>query len=716
MNPWEKYQSSDTVTSDGPWSKYGGGGDNTTKPNNDYRTQSLKEMAQGSTNSIEDINNLATQGVLKTATGKGFQDRLIDATSQNIPPATERPFDSNVQKASRPIVRAAQIYKQTVAGMEGQSLDNATSPLVIGSAVEQPIKKGAAAIGKGIGEIKNKIATMAMSPEFKQTMADMKYNHDPRRVLQSIPDTVGHDIPSSQATIKNKLDETGKALEDTINNHPNSGVQTDISSQITKPIDDKISELYSHPNDNKTSINKLKGLKEDLLNHYDPKTDTSTPLDFSKMTPKEILDYRRSKIDPQVTYTGLTKDQGDANEVLQDIRGNLKNTMNKVIPELKPLNQDYGDLKSTDEALQRLAYKAQGQGLPSLKIQDIATLGINKYLANPINRVKFAQWLYTAPKAQVAQASQQIPGFQQAVQQSYGGFKNATLVTPTGLPKPSKIGLNRALPSSVGTSDASVINQPGYVPKGLPEPFQGRSGVDRPYENSGLPSPIKTGQSSGPVINQGTSYKKPIVDSNPSTDFGKQIQGQMKNADNIPLHPASEGKMAKQSLYDNYTPVEKKIMDSTPKTDFGRQIQDQIKAKYEIPLHPAEAGRAGVSEVYPPVTKGNPNIPMHQLEDFNNMRDWESYQQDGGHQSYGPKEDKTHLYPTSGHSQTIQNIGGWKKASNIINKAANGDNMTAGEKMALKRMLSDYQKNIKPGIEGKGQLPLFENGPSEFTD
>lgn len=114
-----------------------------------------------------------------------------------------------------------------------------------------------------------------------------------------------------------------------------------------------------------------------------------------------------------------------------------------------------------------------------------------------------------------------------------GGYNN--------IPIPSK----KSLPSSspMGLPDKSIQMGPTT-----------RSGVDRPWENVGLPSPRTAGQSSGRVIRQGTSYKEPqkiVTDSPPKygTDKANMLYGQMKAKEKIPLHPAKDAREFKNSIY-----------------------------------------------------------------------------------------------------------------------------------------------------------------------
>ncbi len=66
-----------------------------------------------------------------------------------------------------------------------------------------------------------------------------------------------------------------------------------------------------------------------------------------------------------------------------------------------------------------------------------------------------------------------------------------------------------------------------------------------------------SGQYSGPVIEQGTSYVKPEPGNTPpkyGTDEGNLLYGQMIAKENIPLHPSESVREFKDAIYTKNTP------------------------------------------------------------------------------------------------------------------------------------------------------------------
>lgn len=422
-----------------------------------------------------------------------------------------------------------------------------TANLVLGGGFMKSgnaVGKVAKGVEEGINSIKNNIARTALNPEFRSTQSTRTYGQDAKRVMQNMPDIVGHDIPSTLDAVNNKEKEVGQAIGDTINNHPNANVKLDASQSVLKPFSDKIAELNKQdPDSNSGLIKRLKDAQQSLIKVFNKDGNVVGKRDLQNMTSKELFDFRRSSIDPRTRYTGSPSDDKDLNSVFQEVKSNIKNLQNENMPELKPLNQDYGDLHAAGDALKKLSDKMDNEGLPKINWKDIATGGFNRWIGNPINRINMARWLYSAPKAQIQQAAQNIPGFTQGVRQSFGGVKNATLVTtPKGVGGPNPV-------PSIGKS----------VPNGLPEPLSStaRKGVNPP--GTALPSPKTVGRSPIPMggyVPPGLP-ESPLATTQPpkyGTDNANLLYGQMRAKENIPLHPSESVREFKDAIYAKNTP------------------------------------------------------------------------------------------------------------------------------------------------------------------
>lgn len=420
--------------------------------------QSIKEMAQGELKGAQGVISTLSKGASELATGKSLQDRAIEATKQNIPDNTSRPFDANVQAARNPINQAARIGIQASAGIAGEQADMLTSPLNAGAMAAGPIVEGAS---KVIPALRNTIAKAALSPEFAQDAGDFKYGHDARRVMQSMPDVIGEDAPSTKAAIVNKTQETGQAIGQTIASSPKASNPIGLKdNDIVGHIDDKIGELNkADPIGNKRTVRALEAKKVALLNNFDAQGNVVSPVDFENMTPQQAFDYKQNKLG-DIKYTGRQGvDESALNSSLQQSRANVTSKMNDAMPELKPLNQDYGDLKAANDAIDKVIFNGQKEGLGGLGIKDFLTAG----LKNPVNRAKFAQFLYTMPKAQQDALFSSDKSIIPAIQEAFG-MKNPDVTKNLGDADIIKSG--------------ELFGQPGVVKR--PAPFAKTSQTEWP--------------------------------------------------------------------------------------------------------------------------------------------------------------------------------------------------------------------------------------------
>lgn len=649
------------------------------QPSSHVPSSKINMTGEGFGDEIGELGKLANTSVKKTFGGNNGTSFTEDATAKSlagddIPAATSRPFDANLGDVQDTA------FKNNVMAMGKDSLTSPSVALGIGSkSVGLALKDAAGSLGEGINTIKNNISRMALNPEFRSTSSTLKYGQDAKRVMQNMPDIVGTDVHSTLAAVNNKLEETGKAIGDTIANHPNANVKLNAAPSVLKPFSDKISELNKiDPKGNAALIKRLQDAQQSLIKITDEDGKVIGTHNLQNMTPKELFEYRQQKIDPRTRYTGNPSDDKDLNEVFQKVKSNVKDLQNKNMPELKPLNQDYGDLHVAGDAMQKLVNKVDNEGLPSINWKDVTTVGIHKWLANPINRINMSRWLYTAPKAQIQAAAQSVPNFTSGVKQSYGGFKNAELVTtpkgvsgpkpmagitkttPTGLNEPmgttTRTGINTnistgALPNPGNTA----IKQPGFVPKGLPEAFQGRSGIDRPWENKGLPTPNQTGRSSipmgGKILDKDALAKNANPTGGPNT-FSGQLYTKMKTPQGINLHPAEDVRMGIKNLNE------------------------------QIANHPDSN-----------IAK-NMGIAPTQVEHLRDIKGLLESSKKGTNQGFstsgGMQGERSHWYTKSNMPESLKGKYTQNELSSMLENKLNGGKVTPGQSLVIKKLLKHF--------------------------
>lgn len=572
--------------------------------------------------------------------------------------------------------------------MMGDAANIGSAGKTIGTLGSKVVAPAAKAVAKAVPEGLKNTSYSLMQSIVNQLPKEFKYGANAGRAM------VKEKLSGDAADIKQQADQRISEIGGEGDKLASSSNKPVNNSNAIKVIDDKISELQSKsPRTSAATIGKLQDAKKDLLGVIEDSRGNviDEGKNVSNMTPKETLDLKRD-FDDQTQWKGTASDDTVFNKTMQQARGTLKDNLNDAVPGMKDWNQRYADLRAAQQAAgRRVTYDQAGAGLKNiinnavrgtigvttlgaalhgngeLAGEIIAGWGAKEVLGNPMVKSKLAQALYNISEADKSAIFKAVPWLRKGIGDTMENFRqkprpsaepvDAELVDnrPQGLPAPpQKIGLNRALPSPMTSglrTSGPTIYQSGNVPKELPEPFQGRSGVDRPWENKGLPSPRNAGQSSGPVIKQGTSFKQP-----PNTE----------------------------KMY--------------PRTDFGHQIKYQMQREDNVPLHPAEAGREELERLYPTAVKGNPNIYHGDIDDFNDMKDWELHQNPGGWKSHGSKDDLSFTKSNTGHSDAFKKVSGnsEKVGFDLLKRASNGEEMTNGEKLKIKMMIADFRKNIKP--------------------
>lgn len=472
----------------------------------------LRQNGQGLDKSVEELTNLAGNSVLKTATGKGFEDRLTQDNGSYNPKTASIPdiIGHNFQKAS--------------LGTIGNVADMATSPIGLLFAAEKPIANAVDSAGSMFNKVKNNIANKSLNQEFAQNKSDWQYNHDARRVAKSMPDIIGPDLNSTTLAVDNKVKEVGQAIGDTINSHTNSDIPINATEAVFKPFDDKISELnIENPTKNATAIKRLEEAKQGLIDITNSDGKVVGKNDLANTTPSKLWDFRQKKIDPATKFTGNVSDDAVVNQAYQDARHNIKTLINDKIPEVKPLNQDYGDLTSLSSKLDNIAFKHQKEGLPSLKFQDLLTLGANRFLANPVNKLKFAQWLYTTEPQEVAALAKDVPNLKEAIIKVYGKTEIPRLPSPkTVTPEtPSYLKDRQNIPEAPFATKSKAEPFIRGNPNTKPIPMNGQAAPKVPALPAPLPKYLQERQNIPPLESSSIPLRKEAMvnNTNPSADI-----------------------------------------------------------------------------------------------------------------------------------------------------------------------------------------------------
>lgn len=588
---------------------------------------------------------------------------------------------------------------------------------VIGSKVVAPAAK---AIAKAVPEGLKQSSYALMQSIVNQLPKEFKYGANAGRAM--VKEGFSGDAAAIKEQSDNRLDEI-KGQGDALASASNKPVN---NSNAMKVIDDKIAELQSKsPRTSASTINKLMNSKKDLLGvvEDDKGNIINEGKDVSNMTTKDTLDLKRD-FDDHTAWKGTAADDTVYNKTMQQARTQLKNNLNDAAPGMKEWNQRYADLRAAQQASGRSAtYAEAGAGLKNmlnnvvrgtigvttlgaalhgngeLAGEIIAGWGAKEIMGNPMIKSKLAQAIYGLSEPDKMAIFKSAPWIRKTVNDAMENFRQKP--NPRGEPVDSELVDNRPLGigqykpmvrndrliSNVGNSDASVINQGGYVPPGLPNNVVGRSGVNPNTSMGGLPDPGNTAIRQPGFVPKG--LPEPL---SPTARVGVNPPGTA-----LPS-PKSVGR-SPISMGTSYKPPE--TPPKYPKTDFGNQLKYQMQRKENVPLHPAEAGREELAKIYPAAEKGNPNLKSGDIDDFNNMKDWELSQNPGGWKSHGPQDELSFTKSPTGHSEAFKKVSNnsEKAGFDLLRRASSGEEMTNGDKLKIQMMLHDFRKNIKPKMD-----------------
>ena len=157
----------------------------------------------------------------------------------------------------------------------------------------------------------------------------------------------------------------GEAMDDLISRSDKDVIAN--ADDVIKPVDDAIAEAKKFPTENATLISRLEGIRNDTLAllHKGDKTGKMLNVERANNIKKSL--YKVTK------YKGADSDEIPLNKVKQDVARNIAKKIEDVTPEIKPLNERYGNLVALENAATNRAVVASRSNI--LGIPEFAALG-----------------------------------------------------------------------------------------------------------------------------------------------------------------------------------------------------------------------------------------------------------------------------------------------------------------------------------------------------
>lgn len=140
---------------------------------------------------------------------------------------------------------------------------------------------------------------------------------------------------------------------------------------VVNPIDDALTRAKEFPNSNAALINRLQGIKDDLLGiARNEKGQIIKRRNLISVSPAEATDLK-TKIGDLTKWTKEMSDDSVANAALKNSYDVLKNKIGDAVPAVRELNERYANLLSAE-----IATKHRGNILQSQELMGVGNVGV----------------------------------------------------------------------------------------------------------------------------------------------------------------------------------------------------------------------------------------------------------------------------------------------------------------------------------------------------
>lgn len=214
----------------------------------------------------------------------------------------------------------------------------------------------------------------------KPLKKDLSYGKNPGRAVAE-EGIVANNMDDLLQKITDRRQSIGEKIQKKLSS---SNKKVDISGTFS-PLDEAIKDAKKAPRTNASLITRLESLKSDILGEtVDSSGRTIMTRKVKNISPAQAMEVKRL-IGDLTKFTGNVSDDALANKAMKRIYGQIKEKINRVVPEVSSLNEKYADLTSAqiatkyrNEILQRqnlIGFGATTQGIGAALFTSIASGG-----------------------------------------------------------------------------------------------------------------------------------------------------------------------------------------------------------------------------------------------------------------------------------------------------------------------------------------------------
>jgi hypothetical protein len=249
-----------------------------------------------------------------------------------------------------------------------------------GGAVTGGILAGSANGISKIPVIANKNSTAAgkiLNSIIRPSVKDFSYGKNPGEAVAKAGITF-NSLEDGVQKISTARQETGKKIVEALSN-PKYSAKVQNYSDAFNAIDYTITKLQKEsPRTNAVTITRLQNLQDDILQVTRDESGNIINQRSLQLNPSEAFTLKQNVAD-LTKYTGNPSDDKTTNQALQGVYRSIKDKIGQVVPEVRPLNEQYGGLTTAEKAIRHTNELSQKNNL--LSFGDYNAGGIGALIA-----------------------------------------------------------------------------------------------------------------------------------------------------------------------------------------------------------------------------------------------------------------------------------------------------------------------------------------------
>ena len=311
---------------------------------------------------------------------------------------------------------------------EGKFDKQSVDAAIIGAAF--PVVGKGASLAKGALPSSADAGGRVINSLIKPLLKDFSYGKNPGKAVAEAGITASS-LDELASKIKAVRQETGQLISDKVKASPARFDATDSLSSI----DEAIVAAQKAPKTNASIINRLQGVKDDLLQSGEDGIPTRNLKDMSA---DELWEFNK-EIGDLARWTGNASDDEITNRAITKAYGATRSKLDDAVEGLSETSEKYANLKSAETATEYrdkiaarqglIGFSGQQAGVAAGIVTAAATGGITTGLIvgatatglteaakTPAVKTKLAAWLASTSKAELKEAFNEAPWLRSTLQ------------------------------------------------------------------------------------------------------------------------------------------------------------------------------------------------------------------------------------------------------------------------------------------------------------